>query len=145
MKRIDGWHRALAVAIRARAKQKFEYGTFDCSLAAADCVLAMTGIDLMADFRGQYNSAASAAVALNKIGKPTLLKTLISLVPKHGGKRIPVHHACKGDLVVTKKALHDAVQGQAVGVWLDSAAIFPGETGWVHVSRTDLIAAFKIG
>lgn len=145
MQRKTDWRAALKEAVCERMNTPFSYGSHDCCYAAADCVKAITGTDLMVDYRGKYRSAAGAARALKSIGKGTLLKTLISLVPQYGGKRIAVASAHKGDLVVTNKALHDAVQGQAAGIWLDNSAIFPGETGWVHLPRQDLIAAFKIG
>jgi len=145
MERKIDWRVCLSEAVRARRNQEFSYGSHDCCLAAAACVEAMTGTDLMKTFRGRYKSAAGASRLLRSAGKGTLLKTLISLVPVHGGKRIPVALARKGDLVVTKKALHDASKGQAAGIWLDNTAIFPGETGWVHLPRTDLVAAFNIG
>lgn len=145
MKRYDDWQARLKKAVAGARSRPFLYGSHDCCLAAADCVKAMTGTDLMVGFRGKYRSAAGAARLMRSDGKGTLLKTLISLVPAHGGKRIPVFMAGKGDLVVTKKALHDEAQGQAAGIWLDNTAIFPGEMGWVHLPRTDLVAAFRIG
>lgn len=145
MQRIENWRAALNEAVRGRMDAPFSYGSHDCCYAAADCVKAITDTDLMVDYRGKYRSAAGAARALKNIGNGTLLKTLISLLPQHGGKRIPVASASKGDLVVTNKALHDELQGQAAGIWLDNSAIFPGEIGWVHLARQDLTAAFKIG
>jgi len=145
MKKKDDWRVRLASAIVEQREEPFEYGKRDCCMSAAACVKAMTDTDLMKGFRGRYRSAAGAARLLRSKGNGTLLKTLISLVPANGGKRIPVAVAVKGDLVVTRKALHDLVQGQAAGIWLDNTAIFPGETGWVHLPRKDLVAAFRIG
>lgn len=105
----------------------------------------MTGIDLMESFRGRYKSAAGASRLLREEGKGTLLKTLISLAPEHGFKRIPPAMAARGDLVVTKQALHDECQGQACGICVGRGrAVFPGETGWVQLSIGAWCAAFRI-
>ena len=42
--------------------------THDCCSFAADCVLAMTGVDKMAGYRGGYKSAVGASRKLAKAG-----------------------------------------------------------------------------
>lgn len=145
MNRFEDWPTRLADAIAGRQDMPFAEGKHDCCLAAADVIEAMTGVDLMADFRGRYRSAAGAHRLLVSEGKGTLLKTLISLVPAHGGKKIPKAFASKGDLVMTKKAVHDECMGQACGICVGQArAVFPGEVGWVQLHIRDWCAAFRI-
>lgn len=145
MRKHEDFQQRLFGAIAERQTVPFVYGEFDCCLAAGDLVMAMTDIDLMKPFRGRYKSAASAARILQTDGHGTLLKTLISLMPEYGSKRIPIAAARMGDLVVTKKGLHDQSRGQACGVWMGATGIFPGETGWTHLPISAMCAAFRIG
>ena len=145
MKRLPDHRQRMNAAINEARGREFEYGTFDCCLAAATVIEAMTGTDLMADFRGRYKSAAGAARLLKETGYPTLLKMLISHIPEHGGKRIPVAKAGIGDLVLTKVALHDAAMGQACGICCGRFALFPGQTGWTSLSMKHVHAAWRVG
>lgn len=54
--RVPGWELRFAQLVRERWGMRFEWGVNDCCLWAADCVLAITGVDLMADLRGRYDS-----------------------------------------------------------------------------------------
>jgi hypothetical protein len=64
LKRLPGWRSALFAAIEAHRRCPLDYGTHDCALLAADSVLAMTGVDLAARFRGRYASEAEARALL---------------------------------------------------------------------------------
>jgi hypothetical protein len=59
--RFHDWEEKLSVFLGERADQSFEWGRNDCALFACDAALAMTGVDLAADFRGRYDSDLSAA------------------------------------------------------------------------------------
>lgn len=145
MVRHEDWNERLVDAIAAREATPFSHGDFDCCMAAADNIIAMTGKDWMAAFRGKYRSAAGASRLMQTDGKGTLLKTLISLAPQMGSKRIPPAFATRGDLVVTKLALHDECRGQACGTCVGRGrAVFPGETGWVQLPMSAWCAAFRI-
>ena len=144
LRRRHDWRQAMQHALKARMHSPFRYGEFDCCLAAADVIAAMTDVDPMADFRGGYKSAASAAGLLRDKGKGTLLKTLISVMPAAGSRRIPVARASIGDLMVTKHAIHDACRGQACGICIGSFSLYPGETGWTSLPTTAAHAAFRI-
>lgn len=51
MQRKTNWHLDLEAAILAAATTTYTPKEFSCSLFAADCILAMTGEDVMASFR----------------------------------------------------------------------------------------------
>ncbi len=143
--KFEDWQDRLADAIAERIDAPFAYGEHDCCLAASSLIEAQTGDDWMADFRGRYKSAAGAAKLLRSEGRGTLLKTVISIAPRFSAKRIPLAFAAKGDLVMTKRALHDQSQGQACGICDGRMrALFPGETGWVQLSIRDWCAAFRV-
>jgi hypothetical protein len=53
----------------ARSKMPFAWGTNDCCTFAADAILAMTGTDIAAPFRGKYTDLASALGAIKAVTK----------------------------------------------------------------------------
>lgn len=79
------WPEKLADFIQSRSSTPFEWGTNDCALFAADCVKALTEIDLAADLRGTYSTAREAfdliqdrggieAIATAALGEPMTFK-----------------------------------------------------------------------
>ena len=54
------WRQQLDALIASRMAAPFAWGAHDCCLFAADAVLAQTGEDPAAEFRGTYASAAEA-------------------------------------------------------------------------------------
>lgn len=64
--RLRDWQERLERLVLARLHQPFRWGERDCCLWAADAVQAVTGVDVAADFRGQYDSASSATRLLNR-------------------------------------------------------------------------------
>lgn len=53
--RLHDWPERLSKTIAAARGTPFAYGRHDCCIFAADCVEALTGIDLAADWRGKYD------------------------------------------------------------------------------------------
>lgn len=60
MKRLENWPLILSSFLRSRSSEPFEWGRNDCILFAADAVLALTGEDVAAQYRGKYDSEESA-------------------------------------------------------------------------------------
>lgn len=67
MRRPD-WRRRLGETLAAAADRPFVFGALDCCLFAADCVIAQTGFDPVAEFRGRYTTARGAARILRRAG-----------------------------------------------------------------------------
>ena len=63
MKKID-WQQSLLEEFKAASGRPFVWGESDCCLFAADCVMAQSGIDPAASYRGSYDSALGARKAL---------------------------------------------------------------------------------
>lgn len=61
------WALRLHDTFKASLGRPFSWGEFDCCLFAADCCLAVCGIDPAAPYRGQYASEAGAKRALAAI------------------------------------------------------------------------------
>jgi len=86
----------------ARARMPFAWGSNDCALFAADGICAMTGIDIAAAFRGQYDDETSAAAAIARIaGGSTVADAAAWCAAQHGLGEWPHRlRAQRGDLVV---------------------------------------------
>jgi hypothetical protein len=86
----------------ARAKMPFAWGANDCASFAADGILAMTGVDIAAAFRGKYSDEASALEAIRIIaGGATIADAAAWCAAQHelAEWKYPLM-AKRGDLVV---------------------------------------------
>lgn len=93
MSRLNDWHERLHAEIERQRRDAFEWGRRDCALFAADCVLAMTGEDPAAKFRGKYKDATGAARALKRAGHADLAALASSVLDA-----VPVALARVGDV-----------------------------------------------
>lgn len=101
--RVQHWDtRAYHDFLMARAHTPFAWATNDCAMFAADGVLAITGVDIAADFRGKYSTEAQALAAIESIaGGSTIADAAAWCAAKHDMAEWP--HALlarRGDLVV---------------------------------------------
>lgn len=62
------WQSRLQACQAERWARPFAWGSQDCALFAADCVLAVTGADPAADVRGTYSDANGAARVIRERG-----------------------------------------------------------------------------
>jgi hypothetical protein len=74
MTRLPNWRLHFDAILCARVYSSFEWGRFDCCLFAADCVQAITGVDLAKDYRG-YVGAKQALRVLDHGGGVGLIAT----------------------------------------------------------------------
>lgn len=58
--RREGWESRLAAVVENYRRQPFAWGTADCFTFTGDCHQAVTGVDLIAPWRGRYADEASA-------------------------------------------------------------------------------------
>lgn len=106
--RKEDWPARLAAAIAAQAAAPFAWGRRDCMLAVADVILAMTGVDPAAGWRGSYDDAPGAALALKRIAGPgvdheRLLELAVErLAADFGCPEIPPLKAGRGDVVLAR-------------------------------------------
>lgn len=66
MVRPPGWRTRLHKAIGGHKRAAFEWGAHDCAILAADAVLAQTGTDPAADWRGKYRTLAGGIRVLKR-------------------------------------------------------------------------------
>ncbi|OFC71822.1 DUF6950 family protein [Alteromonas confluentis] len=96
---------ALAEYISANTSTPFEWGKFDCCLAVADALRAMTGHDFAESFRGHYASKRGAAMALRRYGQGTIKDTLNHIF----GPFKPRLNTGRGDVVLVHTDIGDAL------------------------------------
>lgn len=126
--RRANWPRLLAEALAAAKDTPFAWGSHDCALFAADVVLAITGADHGAVFRGRYRTANGAARALKKQGFAGLPDYLDSIFTRR-----PVSYARRGDVVLYDGAMGICDGGTSWFVTADGLTPIPTltcETAW---------------
>lgn len=64
--RYRDWTTRLNDVIKAALERPFSWGEFDCCLFAADCAVAVCGVDPAERYRGKYKTEAGAKRALKK-------------------------------------------------------------------------------
>ncbi len=134
--RLPDWESRLHAYLDRVAAAAFTWGRHDCALHAANAVLAMTGEDFGAPFRGRYRSAAGSLRALKLYGAGDLVATFTAAL----GAPVPGASAGRGDLV-----MHDG----SIGVAMAGFAWFVGEEfgddGLIAVPRgAGWAAAWKV-
>lgn len=73
--RLPDWPERLAAFLAAVKDRRFAWANHDCCSFAADAVLAMTGTDAIAPWRGTYTTKLQAARVLGKAGGLSALVT----------------------------------------------------------------------
>lgn len=132
--RLPDWAPRLQQTIEAASGRLFSWGEHDCCLFAADCIQAMTGADLMAEFRGQYDSAESAYRLIGRRG-------LASHLSQRLGDALPALFAHRGDLMTAT-----GEDGRpAVGICVGEKALFLGPAGLLSLPISDCLSTWRVG
>lgn len=121
MDRASDWEQRLSDYIASKREAPFVYGENDCCMFAAGAVMAMTGVDPMEEFRGQYKSLSTSIRALKEIGCGDLESTVDSKATE-----IPIGLAQRGDI-----AFFDG----SLGVIIDGYAWFVSDDGLERIPR----------
>ena len=129
--RLPDWPRRLNEYLAVAMRKDFRLGRHDCCTFAAGAVEAMTGVDPMVEFRGQYATWDEARAALATIGARSLYATLRAKF----GRAVPGALGQRGDV-----AYHEKSCGVVVG----RNAIFFGAHGYVMIPITQLQRAFRV-
>lgn len=78
IRRLPDWPERLAAFIEERRHVPFEWGRNDCATFAADALLAITGVDVLGQLRGQWAAEDRAlAVAARLHGMPMAARRLL--------------------------------------------------------------------
>lgn len=104
MKRYHDWETRLLSFLLSRRHTPFAWGGHDCSLFACDAVLAMTGVDIAADFRGRYTTKAGAYKVVKAFVPSAKLEDLAEARGQEAGMQCLVMPlaAKRGDIVLVE-------------------------------------------
>lgn len=135
MSRKENWPQLLNEYLNEIRDREFEWGVFDCCIMCAGAVKAITGEDLMSEFRGKYSSEESSDDVLAEIGEGDLHKTLVAKL----GESVDGAHGKRGDV-----AYHEPTG--ICGIVYGRNALFIGDEGFVILPMILRgIKAFKVG
>jgi len=118
-------------AIEAKRTQPFIWGTYDCCLFVCDIILAITDVDLAADFRGNYDSQEGANKLSGLANKRTLREFIDRMAENCGVEPIPPEMAGRGDV-----ALFDSELGETLGIFDGHQILRMGYEGVIAVPRS---------
>lgn len=97
IKRHENWPIMLSNFIHKKRHEPFVWGKNDCILFAFDAVLAITGVDLPHEYRGNYSTAHEARAIIERDFDGDISKIFI----KAFGAPIKNNKMCKrGDVVI---------------------------------------------
>lgn len=127
------WAIALQNQITEFNQKQFEWGTHDCCTFAADCVLAMTGHDKMAKYRGGYKSLLGAQKKINKAGG------LEAAITAELGEPKQATYAKRGDVIYFISPL-----GATAGICVGSRIAAPAISGIAYTPISEAIFAWDV-
>lgn len=141
MIRYENWHALLGAHIKAAARRPFSWGEFDCCTFACDGIMAMTGVDPMADLRGRYTTAIGAARALKAFAGGGLDEAAEHIAGLLCAKEIAALSAARGDCV-----LADTGNGPALGlVGMNGRhGLFAGPVGLTQIPLRNCRRAWRV-
>lgn len=138
--RHPDWENRLGAYLRDCRGVPFAWGRHDCCTFVGGAVLAMTGVDHIAAFRGRYRTARGAVRALRRIGRGTLARTVTAKA-----KPVKVSLAQRGDIVL----VDDGHGGEAVAIVLGAFAVGVGadggQEGLIRIERAAWRRAWRVG
>lgn len=124
--RREDWPERLAELVEARRHAPFRWGVHDCVLWAADAVLACTGHDPAAEWRGRYATEAEADAIIGAAGG--LAELVAKAQAQRGAWECLVVQAQRGDT-----ALVEYGNTLMMGVVLGDLVAVPGLDGLVFL------------
>lgn len=131
MRRFPDWQLRLEAFARERRNVPFSWGSNDCALFAADCVQALTGVQLCPELRG-YDGRGALRLLQEHGG-------LQGLATEALGEPIAPVFAAVGDVVLLRMG-----EGQALGVCNGVVAIGPGPAGIEVAGMDAALAAWRV-
>lgn len=137
--RKKDWRACFAAEVDRIKRTPFAWGTHDCGPGlAANLVLAVTGVDCAAQFRGEYNDSLGGARLMKEAGFDNLADMVAAMLPEYD-------HPSQARIADVAAIKIGGVFGYALGV-IDYERVFVlTETGIGTVDRSDIARAFKVG
>jgi hypothetical protein len=135
--------RAYPQFLASRKNTPYKWGTNDCAMFAADGILAQTGTDIAADFRGKYTDESGAYTAIKEVcGGSTVEDAAVYCAQKAGMTELqhPLM-AQRGDLVIVEND-RKRIAGLVHINGRDVAVV--GDKGLIRVPITNVKRAWRV-
>jgi hypothetical protein len=134
MNRLPSWRTRLGLYLAEAARTPFAEGRHDCALFAAGAVLAMTGMDPAAPFRGRYRTTRGGLRVLRRAGYRDHLALAVAHL-----EEVPPSFARVGDLAAVQGA-----DGPALGVVQGERIYVLRPEGMATVSLLQAMRAWRV-
>ncbi len=134
LERFTDWPQRLSAECDAWKDRPHDWDGSDCATFAGDCVLAMTGKDLLEGIRGRYTTPRGAARVIKSEGFDSLEQFVESLLSPCEPIRCG-----RGDVVIC-----DGDEGEFLGVVVGTFAVAPHANGLVQVHLKFAKKGFKV-
>lgn len=134
--RKPNWKAELIEFLRDLNGRKFEWGSNDCCLSTFEAVEVMTGVDLVASYRGHYTTALGSKRILKKRGHSDLCSAVSELLGE------PLENpglAGQGDVALVNSEL-----GEALGIVFGHGVYCVGESGLFLVEFSEIQQAWRV-
>lgn len=140
MTRLPYWEGKLTDWYVAALKRPFSWAQqVDCCLTTCDAVLAITGIDPGAWFRGKYKTRTGAYGCLKRFAGGGLVATVEKITTNHGWPEVPVLTARRGDV-----GLVPTEEGEALAICIGACWAAQGADGLVSLPLKTGLRAWRI-
>ena len=140
--RFEDWPQRLDAAIDDARSIPFGYapGENHCCLFTGNIVLAMTGDDPIAWFRGRYKDEKGAYVALKQFAGAGLVEAMERIAAEFPATEIPITHAQRGDVV-----LFEVQDDPGLGVCVGSKFVSVTKpNGLAFLPMTGVLRAWRV-
>ncbi|MGE6740255.1 DUF6950 family protein [Allorhizobium pseudoryzae] len=138
LERTPGWRRRFEAVCDDWKREPFSWGDNDCAVGLVGrLVEAVTGQDLTAQYRGQYDDAESAYRQMRRAGFTNLADMVASILPE-----IHPSQAKIGDVAAFRT---DSPFGFALGVVNGERVLLLREVGFGTLDLLEAERAFKVG
>lgn len=118
---LPDWRDRLSARAAEQEGRQPAWGTDDCMTWAADCILAMTGIDTLHAARGKYKTPRGA---LGVLRRTYGVQLPVELMDQLWGPRVHISQAQLGDIVAG--SVGEPGMGPAAGVCWGRRSLFVG-------------------
>lgn len=133
MKKLHDWQIRFEAFLCERMGTPFSWGQNDCATFAADCVMAITGIDPAPKGLRKHTTALQASRQLARHGGLSGIATTAL------GEPVPVSQAQVGDVVLVSMAGREAL-----AICNGSTAFGPSAAGLVSVGMDTALMCWRV-
>jgi len=144
LRRLEDWPERLMAYIHGESQKDMVWGVNDCLFFTLNGVLAMTGADLLLEYRkrpggpGTYSTERGGWLALKRRDG-----TLKNLMTKRLGKPVDWRQARRGDVVLLKV---DDPLGETLGLCVGMVSVFrDADGGLLEVPTSEITTAWRVG